>query len=301
MTFQSTLLTAPMPGVEPDVKIFFHGLLLLRSEDRMTCEVGVHPTATNHVLSIEARTKTPNQPDVIHMRHYGPLGFRQPGMTIEVIEAVPAPAALAFITATEIDYEHGTLAPPEDFRWIINLEGGLFHGDELNSLVFASQHTIKLQGGVYYFYTALRTGDGLRFERTEGGKSPKTLRKIGCVVGARVFLQDNQAIEMRWHDGQEERLLRLSKPQQLNVSHEIYIENSPLYEEPTNSTARARHSELTEYYKIFPNIPEAARFKLEPVREVAPGVLPADAGSLKYGSQRGSPSIPCQPIILNGP
>src|SRR5215204_3898802 len=92
MPFKTRPLT-DIPTRPPDVEIIFHGQLLLRSEDGVSCEVGINPIAANHVLTVEARTKTAGQPDVIHMRHVGPLHFRLPGMTIEVTEPADFPAA----------------------------------------------------------------------------------------------------------------------------------------------------------------------------------------------------------------
>lgn len=305
MPFTSISKTGPA-GREPDVKIFFHGLLLLRSEDGKTCEAGVNHAGFRHVLSVEARTKTPNRPDVIHMRHFGNLNFRQPGMSIQITGAGPDPNAFKFVSSAQIDHANGDSAPEEDFRWIINLEGGLFHGDEITSTVFGTQHVIRLEGGEYYFYTARRARPGLKFERKGGGKKDKTFRRIGSVIGARVFLNDNQSVVMRWSDGvqEDECVLTLSKPQS-GVSHEIYIENSPLYEPPTTLRNRPRHSELLEYYKVIPGIIGAARFNLEPSEEVTPGLsdegAPFSSGSAKYDSERGSPSIPCQSVVLDGP
>src|SRR4051812_25686040 len=68
-----------VPRGTPDVQIFFHGQLLLRSEDGRISEVAVNPLAINHVLTIEARTKVSGKPDTIRMRHAGPLLLRQRG------------------------------------------------------------------------------------------------------------------------------------------------------------------------------------------------------------------------------
>lgn len=313
MTFKPTSVTGP--GGEPNVRIYFHGLLLLRSEDGNVCEAGVHHAAFRHTLSVEARTRTPNRPDVIHMRHFGPLKFReegQPGMSIEIDgSGRPAPAAFKFVTPAALNFETGEVPPEtpevaEDFRWIINLEGGLFHGDELDCTVFGTQHVIRLGGGEYYFYTARRADSGLKFVRKEGGKGPKDFRRIGSIIGARVFLSGDQSITLTWNDGmqEEDQTLRLSKPQTGSI-HEIYVENSPLYEPPSNSGTPPRHSELPEYYKVIRGKIGNARFRLDPVKENGPQAdgqaAPPPSGSAKFDSERGSPSIPCQSIVLDGP
>lgn len=316
MPFRTRLLTDPTSGPEPDVKIFFHGQLLLRSEDGMTCEVGVNPIATNHVLTVEARTKTPGKPDLINMRHVGPLHFRQPhGMTIKLTEDEKAPPPIAWkcITLDPIDYTTGDgppKGPPdEDFRWILNLEGGLFHGRELNPAVFGTQHVIKLQGGQYFFQTARKSDGRLSYIRTGGGKPDMTFKKIGAIARASVFLLENQGVMLSWQDGsqEEDRVLTLTKSTQ-GSTYEIYIENTPLYEDLDPSSDLSKHDELIEYYKVIPEIPQSARFKFAPPPphpRIVNGESAPDSDTVDSAGneppEAGSPSIPCQIMTLDGP
>lgn len=281
-------------SVVPDVKIFFHGQLFLRSEDGKTCEVGVNPLATNHVLSIEVRTKISgaldlDKIDLINMRHFGPLNFRQPGMTIG-IDPPQIPYAFKCVSPEVVDPEAGT-GPPYDFRWLLNLEGNLFHHDrQLTPTIFGTQNVITLQDGQFFFDTARRSDARLVFERTGGGKNLATLRRIGAVARANAFLAGNQSVVLQWHDGNRQRELRLTKAD--SVTYEIYIENTPLYVQVNpsdlgNPTALALYEELNHYYKVIGEIPAAMQFKLTP--KPAPG------------PQAGSPTIPCQVIILDGP
>lgn len=325
MTFKPKLL-AEVPGGTPDVQIFFHGQLLLRSEDGVTCEVAVNPVATAHVLTIEVRTKTAGSADLINMRHVGPLYFRQregvhEGMSIEVTNPVPAsPAAWKCITLDSINYESGASEPQNppdaDFRWILNLEGVNFHEKELEPPVFKSHHVIRLRNGEYFFRTAVRSNNDFVFRRTGGGKAPKDFRRIGAIASASVFLDTNQSVVLRWQDGtqEEDRTLTLTKA--AGSTYEIYIENSPLYQDPTRDADLPNRDELVEYYKVIPEIPPPvpgeppARFKFVPTHPVNPNSAAgesatepdrtgSDAAAPSSG-QRGSPSIPCQVITLDG-
>jgi hypothetical protein len=300
MTFRPKLL-ADIPGGTPDVQIFFHGQLLMRSEDETSCEVAVNSIATNHVLTIEARTKTAGKPDLINMRHLGPLHFRQgEGMLIEVVPNVASPAAFGCRTFDTINYESG-LGPPnnppdEDFRWILNLEGPLFHERELNPAIFGSHQVIRLVGGEYFFQTAARASGQLEYVRSGGGKSDATLRRIGAIASASVFLGANQSVVLRWQDTTQEldRVLTLTRAQ--GVTYEIYISNTPLYEELDPQADLSHRDELIEYYKVVSEIsrtpppPDGPRFQLVP--RIVPVAHPLETGS---------PSIPCQVINLNGP
>jgi hypothetical protein len=288
------MLLDSMPSPKPDVEIFFHGQLLLRSEDGTACEVGVNPNAAGHVLTVEARTKTPGKLDLINMKHIGLLHFRQPeGMTIEITDVgqddPPPPAAWKCITLDPIDYTEGVGAPDEDFRWMLNLEGRLFHQKKLKPNIFGTQHVIKLQGGEYFFQTALRMDRRIILTRTGGGLGDLKLKGAGAIARASVFLVEDQSVVLRWNDGSKERTLTLTKSK--DSTYEIYIENTPLFVEvdPLNLS---KHEELNEYYKVIREISSAApraKFSLIPSR---------DPAALR---ESGSPSIPCQAMTLDGP
>ncbi len=286
MTFTQRLVTGPLDP--SDVNIFFHGQLFLRSEDGETCEVGVNPLAINHILSIEVRTKQLGRPDLINMRHFGPLHLRSPeGMSIEVLPAVASPRAFKCETTYPIDFRNGTGAPDNDFRWILNFEGRNFHHPkELLPTVFGTKNVIRLKGGEYFFETAFRANPLMLFNRTGGGLADETFRGIGAIAGARVFLADNQSVVVKWNDDTAERVLTLTRTP--NVTYEIYIENTPLFVQ-VDPMKLGDHEELVHYYNLIPEsqVPAAARFKLTPALT-------------RTGRDLGSPTIPCQPLKLDG-
>jgi hypothetical protein len=284
MPFTPRLLTGPMPNVPPDVDIIFHGQILLRS-DGVTCEAALNPLATNHVLTIEARTKTRNQSDVIAMRHIGPLQYRRPGMTIGLDPPAKTLASWKCIGDRPIDYAGGG-GNPYDFRWILNLEGRYFHERRLDPEIFNSDHVIRREGGEYYFYTGVRSTAGLKVRRSGGGKEDYTFNRIGAVVRASLYLEDDQSVFMRWmHEGAE-RSVPLTKT--AGVRHEIYIENTPLFDYEADELEK--HEELREYYKVIPGFDEMERFTLTPFR---PEQFGDDDGDF------GTPSIPCQVLRLD--
>lgn len=299
MTFKQKDITQ-VPGVTPDVEIFFHGQLLLRSEDEVTCEVAVNSLAGNHVLTVEARTKIAGRPDpIIRMRHVGPLLFRrQEGMLIEVTGAGPAPAAFKCIkmvggVPVPIDYTSGASDPPdEDFRWILNLEGPQFHRRDLDVPIFNSQNTIRLRGGEYYFRTAQRADDRIMTHtRKDGGQGPLTFRRIGVVARASVFLANGQFVQLRWQASNVEGDASVVLEKAANTTHEIYINNAPLFLKGPSATGGGefpQFDELPEYYKLITNVTPSARFQLVPTFPPRP-------------RDTGSPDIPCQVQQLDGP
>ena len=295
MPFGKRLLTQPLPGGTPDVEIYFHGQLLLRSENSVTCEIGVNPVASGHVLTVEVRRKQPNKPDLIEMRHVGPLNFRrptggggaptiEPGMLIEVIPAAATQASWSCEGTDTLNYETGAGQFDDDFRWILNLEGDLFHDKELAPAVFGTTDMIRMQGGEYFFRTAHRTQDRLKYERRGGGKPPLDLRRIGAIARASAFLVTHQSLVMRWNDGVQNRTLTLTKSSQ-GITYEVYIQHTPLFMQPGDL---AGHDELNQFYRIMPEVAGSGRFTF--------GVVDSP-----LVPETGSPEIPCQVGKLNGP
>lgn len=313
MPFRPKLLT-DVPNVTPDVEIFFNGQLLLRSEDGETCEVAVNQLATNHVLTIETRTrvrtieiengKPPRiveKPIEVRMRHAGPLNFRQgEGMLIEVkaLEGarVPTPAAWNCRTLEPIHYDTGENPPPdEDFRWILNLEGPLVHARKLNPPIFDSPHVIRLQGGEYFFRTALRASDRFDYKLKNAlGEDVRIFRRIGAIAKASVFLEEGQQVVLSWQGPIKEQDSTVTLEKAPNTIHEIYINNSPLFLDPPEprNEVLAGFDELIEYYKLIlqSEVDPRERFTLVPEVPDPP-----------RGGEAGSPDIPCQVFRLDGP
>ncbi|HZI59637.1 MAG TPA: hypothetical protein VFD62_02940 [Pyrinomonadaceae bacterium] len=307
MPFRPTLFNelpqAMKEDWDPDVQIFFHGQLILRSPDGEGCDVAFNPIATDHVLTIEARIRKKEEApaptrapapapatDLIRMRHLGPLNFRNSeAMLIEVRGgAAPiVPAAFKLIGNEPIDLENRASARPDDFRWILNVEGPLFHERPLNFPGFPSQNVIRLRRGEYYFKTAAHPSDRLLYDRSGGGKPPATFDTIGSVASASVFLNEHQTLIMRWRDGtrDEDRVLRLEQSD--DTRYEIYIENTPLFLDTPTEPELPGLDEFIHYYKIL-DVPEAERFSVVP--RMRPGM-----GNL------GTPDVPCQVLTEDGP
>jgi hypothetical protein len=297
MAFAKRLFTQPFPSIPPDVEIYFHGQLLLRSENGAICEVGINPIASNHVLTVEVRRKQLNKPDLILMRHVGPLKFRratgggaaiEPGMIIEVANPVaPTQAAWSCEGPDVLNYASGDGQYDKDFRWILNLEGNLFHDKDLTPSVFGTTDMIRLQNGEFFFRTAFRSPDRLKYERRSGGKAPLDFRKIGAIARASVFLAEHQNVLVTWNDGgPDDRVLTLTKST-MGITYEIYIQHTPLFQQPGVVTG---HDEIAQFYRIIPEVPGGDRFTF--------GVVDAPLGP---PPDTGSPDIPCQVLKLNGP
>ncbi|HEX8173498.1 MAG TPA: hypothetical protein VF543_00095 [Pyrinomonadaceae bacterium] len=296
MPFKSTRQGQQLPTEEPDLRIFFHGLLLLRGADEAKfCLVEVHREPQyRHVLSIEARTKTPGEPDVVHMRTLDKL---QGEFTIQATPSVANPVVYKFQPSLAFDAVLGN-GHAKDFRWIINLE-------QLHEKPLTVDHTktrpgIVIAGGVYYFYAAQRKLGPV--ELKQNGVTKKTLSAVASIIGANLYLARGQEIILTWRDNGKDNRLPLKKPQ-TGSSHEIYINNSPLFEEQTMGGS---HSELKEYYGVLPDVPTEEQFNLEyPFQSLDPDsknmLIASQGGSLKFESVTSTPTIPCQSVVLDPP
>ncbi len=288
---------------DPDVQIFFHGQLILRSPDGQGCDVAVNPIAADHVLSIEARIKPvmrdpaevreedqeeAQKTDLVRMRYLGPLNFRDSEAVSIEVDPGPTPvvpAAFKLVGNAPINYQDAASARKDDFRWILNVEGPLFHERPLNFPGFASQNVIRLRQGEYYFKTAAHPNDRLQYVRSGGGQPNVTFDTIGSVASASVFLSQHQALIMKWRDGtrDEDRELVLEKSD--DVRYEIYIENTPLFLDTPAETDLPRMDEFIHYYKIL-DVPEAERFSVVP--------------KMRAGTGLGTPDVPCQVLTQDG-
>jgi len=136
----------------------------------------------------------------------------------------------------------------------------------------------------------------------QGGVLKKTLTAITSIIGANLSFDNNRKLKLTWRENERDNELLLNKPQ-TGSSHEIYINNSPLFVHPLLDIP---HSELAQYYRVLPGIPEGEQFSLEyPFQLLDPGrkseFVDSQGGTAKFESRRGSPTIPCQSVVLESP
>ncbi len=278
----------------PDVRIFFSGLLILDpnpSPDPIpgvnTCEVYVHRSAPDHQLSIEVRRKRAGKPDIILMRHIGQLAFIAPpsgvdprfGMTIRVNDD---PKGVKRYDPPDPDH---TSSEGEGLGLAIDLEhlpaqrresvGGVNSLDGRPSILFNDA----------VFYTAAKTSKDVTVRlKKDDVVVVEKLDPFARVIGANIYLDNaDSSVLVEWVQQGLPKVLELLKPEDESLSYEIYIVNEPLYEE--EEPTLPRHDELKEYFKILPEARE--RFELE---------VPSDTPD----AERGSTTTPCMPVIKGG-
>lgn len=287
----------------PDVRIYFSGLMILKPTGNDSCEIFVHSSAPRHFLTIEVRRKKDGRPDEVMMRHVGPLAFVPTdqdagtsihGMQIKKVTANgAAPGVRRFVpNAPQPD------GAPDGLALAIDLERTDFHNgnpvvgnvgsDTLRLLdvdPLGGRPSILLENGV--LYTAATTRPELEIKLTDAaGNNIRDLAPFASLIGAAISLEETTHVEITWRQQGKAETLSLNKA--AGFSYEIYIVNDPLYEsDEVVPAADPKHDELQEYYKILPRVATNQQFRLE----VTPP--PPD-------QPRGSTRAPCMSVILGG-
>ena len=297
--------TDAMPD-NPDVKIFFSGLMILKPTENDKCEIFVHTSAPRHTLTVEVRRKQEGRPDEIMMRHVGPLAFVTTdqdvltgtslhGMQIKKVTG-NGPAAGVQRFVPNAPQPEGA---PDGLALAIDLQRNDFHNgnptlndDPANPVrlldidPLGGRPSILLDNGV--LYTAAKTRPELAIKLTDAnGNHIRDLEPFASLIGAAIALEDGSRVEMRWRQQGKPETLVLNKV--AGVSYEIYIVNDPLFEsDQTNPDTDPKHDELQEYYKILFRVPTDRQFRLE--------VTPPPNNPPSRGTTR----APCMGIILGG-
>jgi hypothetical protein len=278
-----------LPAPKPRVKIFFHGLLVLHSPDGTYCHVEPHfgPHAVAHTLSIEVRVKAPNNPDVILLRL-----FNKPSDTV-LIEVRPAQAkhAYKYLPSPLFNPAQGMatgLERGDDFRWILDFKE-LHPGSTLTIDTAKTRPGIIFLNGSYFFLTPQRKLN-VEINPAPGSvvTAPPDRAAIASLIGANVYLDGTrqEKLVLTWSGGE----LPLEIPTDPDAYYEIYIENSPLFAGPGSS-----HDEFLEYYGIIQGVAPDKRITIR-----FPDDPSFTEGSAKYDTQKLTPRVPCQPLVLEG-
>jgi hypothetical protein len=268
-----------MPNQPPTVRIFLTGQLMLQPNAASdSCEVFVNRSAPNHHLTIEVREKRPGRPDSILMRHHGPLAFRNRNPPIEGLLIARQPAGNVRM------YTGDATAYGEALSLAIDLRSENFHAANEMAIDFESARpSIVIQDGI--FHTAEKTSDKVKVKLRRGDRV-RELPRFASLIGANVYLGENEFLNLAWREMGLSKALSLTKPVDEGTTYEVYIINDPLYEDPEEAKA---HDELAEYYKVLPTVPTGERLKMETefLQPVA--------------HDKGTTKTPCMPVVISGP
>jgi hypothetical protein len=98
---------------------------------------------------------------------------------------------------------------------------------------------------------------------------------------------------MIWRQGSDIVTLPfMPPPVGVSFTYEVYVTNDPLFDPNAFSPVVSPHDELAEYYRVLPGVRPQERFTLTQ--------LPVTASPESPSGDRGSPRIPCMPVIGEG-
>ncbi|HEX2268497.1 MAG TPA: hypothetical protein VHH35_03140 [Pyrinomonadaceae bacterium] len=278
--------TTPNLDPRPDVRIFFSGLMILApSANSQSCEVFVHRSAPNHQLTIEVREKQAKGPDLIKMRHVGPLPY---ALSPPAFDEDPPIHGMSIAVETNPKgiraYNGNPTTEGESLNLAINLDGEDFHNGAIGKIdMLSGRPSILLNDAV--LYTADKTSSELTIDLKRNGQQIRSLEPFASLIGGNIYLDNGDSVRVKWMAQGMLEELKLNKPAN-GSSYEIYIVNDPLYE--SDALFIPAHDEFKEYYKLLPEVALQDQFRLD-VK------LPAGANP-----PRGSTKTPCMSVIIAG-
>jgi hypothetical protein len=147
----------------------------------------------------------------------------------------------------------------------------------------SARPSILIRDGI--FHTAFKFSPADVKVKVTRGNEVRPLDPFASLIGANIYLNENEFLVLNWRDLGLSRTLSL-KPKTDGTTYEVYIINDPLYE---NEEEPKGHDELAQYYKVLPSVSTDDRFKME-VEFVQP-----------VAGVRGTSKSPCMPVVVSGP
>jgi hypothetical protein len=284
---------------DPDVQVFFTGLMLIQpAADKTTCEVWVHRGAPEHELTIEVREKQEGRPDLIKMRHVGPLPHAFPHDEINHPDDPPihgfklqvktAPKGVRSYMGPDIP-QTGQEAITE----AVNFQSEEYHNGRVGGIdEMGGRPSILMNDGL--FYVAGKTSRDTVIKLERDGMATVEIDPIAGLIGANIYLDDDDSLLVRWQSLGVIKALELQK----GKIYEIYIINDPLYE--SEIPGIPEHDEFEEYYKLLREVRDQGVPEDTPLRpfrledQFRLRIVPPDGNP-----HRGSTKIPCMPGIID--
>lgn len=171
------------------VRVTFDGLIAFCYDRRGDCEMGMVQAADHQPILTLTRINQDGS-TVVEKTFYLTI---DDNVTIEAVDPVELGAFPFPRDAYETEFDRlGTSADPEDFRWIIDLQGRDFHGAALRLKRDAADPTTQLRPRITVphgiFYTLEKIPDVfMRNPRTGEQTRPKLIGKIADKIGADII------------------------------------------------------------------------------------------------------------------
>ena len=254
------------PSTDSRVTVRFSGLMLLKSDDGRTCEVGINRFSSIHSFQVILVVNQPGQPSTVIRLLNGPLSRE---LSINVTSTGPVQGFKAFCrpgvfdrTAANHDLDH---------RWALNLR--IQHpGADFND---GARPVARLNTGV--LYSSSLTDPGAEPFLVQGGSRTRLVRIAGDLA-ASIPLAGG-VLRLTWDEfGERKEFVLPRRRDPGTTKYTVVLLNEPFSVNPLP------HDELPLYYKVL---------------QVGGASIPDPRCSLEFDGDPTTDEIPCNPIVLN--
>jgi hypothetical protein len=245
----------PVPP-NPDVTIFFTGLLVLCLDTNHNFQVGVHSTAEDHDLKLTIIKRLPAPLIASTFTTHLSNGFLRSlgNLSLSVENPVPPSTDPRFFSRDDA----------QDFGLVLDLENKAYHHALTRKPGRVLKPILHVAGAL--FYTASATPDAYQLDSTIGPPTTIPVGPVAEAAAANFYLSDGQFVALRLGEGGPE-LLRLTKGDR--TVYEITIDNSDAAGQASLPPAR-RSPHFPHYYEIFDLVPPDVQFDLDKVLLASP-------------------------------
>ena len=254
------------PSTNPKVTVRFSGLMLLKSDDGRTCQVGINRFSSIHSFQVMLVISRPDRPPAVVRLLNGPLSREF------LISVTPTPAAGFQVFGRPGVFNRSDPAnDPLDHRWALNFR--IPHpGADFND---GARPIARLNAGVLYSSSLTAPGaDPVLI----CGTSTTPMVRIAGDLAASIELAAGSVVRLDWDEFGEPRNFVLPRRRDpLTPTYTLVLLNEPLTINPPS------HDELPLYYRVL---------------QVG-GAVPTPRCRLIFNGDPGTDEIPCMPGILN--
>ena len=232
------------------VSVSFEGLVVLSINEQQRGDVGIL-NAPHHTLSFEIRKISPSGVSVLNY----PIN---PKYDIQLkVDNPSSPGVTTYMNnAVRFDRKNNQ-GDPEDFRWVVDLEGKEFHN---NQLTVANPEKFKpifqLTHGVFYSKKLFKDPT----VRVNAGSNtrPVFLGRITDAIGADIYLDRPDSAVVLRSGAKGEKVLALNR--EPGCRYEIIVKNLP--DSETHSTQIEREGHFRYWYNAFKD-PSGQKYDLQ--------------------------------------
>lgn len=256
------------PSTTPRVTVKFAGLMLLKSDDGRTCEVGINRFSNIHSFQVMLVVNQPDRPATVIRLLNGPLSRE---LSINVFPAPgPTEGFRAFCLPGVFD-RTATTNHPLDHRWALNLR--IQHpGADFND---GARPVARLNAGV--LYSSSLTDPGADPELVQGTTRTRLVQIAGDLAASIPLV--GSIVRLRWDEfGEPKEFVLPRRRDPGTAKYTIVLLNEPLTVNPPP------HEELPLYYRVL---------------QVGGASIPEPRCRLVFNGDPTTDEIPCNPIILN--